>query len=116
MSDLRRGFIKKIGSTLWMHFEGRTFTVDMNTSSSARRSKQTHGVTDGFLRSPMPGKVLKLNFKPGQSVKSGETVCVLEAMKMEYALKASFDGKIKNIFKNAGEQVLLDDKIVELEK
>jgi biotin carboxyl carrier protein len=112
----QRGFSKKIGSLLWFHFEGRTYTIEIAGAVSGKRRKGELGVSDGILRSPMPGKVLKINYKIGQPVKQGETVCVLEAMKMEYALKSPFQGKIKNIFKQASEQVLLDDKIIEIEK
>jgi biotin carboxyl carrier protein len=64
----------------------------------------------------MPGKILKIENKIGQKIKLGQTVCVIEAMKMEYALKAPFEGKIKDVFKNAGDQVLLNEKVMLLEE
>jgi biotin carboxyl carrier protein len=112
---MNRALVKRVGSTIWIHFQGRTFTIDTKAAKSARAGTHAH-VSDGVIRSPMPGKVLKTHFKSGDLVKQGETICVLEAMKMEYALKAPFDGKIKSMVKKAGDQVILDEKIAEIEK
>lgn len=45
----------------------------------------------------MPCTILKLNVKPGDAVKEGDTLIVLEAMKMEHSIKARIDGKVKNV-------------------
>lgn len=114
-------YAKVIGDKLWVHVEGRTFfilTKSENTKSSGHNRLKTAvpQTDDGILRSPMPGKILKINFTQGQNVKTGETVCVLEAMKMEYALKAPFNGQITRISKTIGDMVALDEPIAELKK
>lgn len=114
--NTERAVIKRIGTTIWIHFQGRTFTIETGKSSSGRKTGGAQAASDGVLRSPMPGKVLKVLFKAGDQVTQGATVCVLEAMKMEYALKAPFDGKIKSVGKKSGDQVALDEKIAEIEK
>jgi len=48
----------------------------------------------GELTAPMPGKVIALAAKPGQSMKQGEPLLVLEAMKMEHTISAPADGKL----------------------
>ncbi len=63
------------------------------------------GPAEGSLESPMPGKIFQILKKKGSEVKSGDTILILEAMKMEHAIKATKDGKVKEIFFNEGEQV-----------
>ncbi|MDP3176145.1 MAG: biotin/lipoyl-containing protein, partial [Phenylobacterium sp.] len=60
---------------------------------------------DGRLTAPLPGKVVAVSAAPGQSLKRGETVLVLEAMKMEHALTAPFDAVLESISVKAGDQV-----------
>ena len=62
-------------------------------------------VQAGGLVAPMPGKVVDLKVKKGSKVKSGETLVILEAMKMEHSIKASEDGIIADIFIKENDQV-----------
>jgi biotin carboxyl carrier protein len=55
------------------------------------------GGGDGLIFSPMPGKVVKLNVKPGDTVKKGTVMLIVEAMKMENNIIAPRDGKIEKI-------------------
>ena len=54
------------------------------------------------VKAPMPGMVLKINKKAGDEVEEGESVLILEAMKMENDLRAHISGKIKHIYINEG--------------
>lgn len=54
-------------------------------------------VSDGSLRAPMPGKVVAAPVEAGDAVAKGQTVVVLEAMKMEHALTAPFDGVVESV-------------------
>lgn len=60
---------------------------------------------DGSIRSPMPGKVTQLSVKAGEAVKKGQALLVLEAMKMEHALSAPFDGTVESVAISLGAQV-----------
>ncbi|MFN7128772.1 MAG: acetyl/propionyl/methylcrotonyl-CoA carboxylase subunit alpha [Brevundimonas sp.] len=62
-------------------------------------------VSDGSLRAPMPGKVVAAPVKAGEAVAKGQPVVVLEAMKMEHALIAPFDGVIESVA-TVGDQVV----------
>lgn len=54
---------------------------------------------------PMPGKILSLNVKAGDSVSSSDVVCVLEAMKMEQFIKAGRDGIVDAVMVGPGQMV-----------
>jgi propionyl-CoA carboxylase alpha chain/3-methylcrotonyl-CoA carboxylase alpha subunit len=64
--------------------------------------------SDGSLRAPMPGKIVATPAKPGDTVAKGQPVVVLEAMKMEHALVAPFDGVVGDIAVTVGDQVSAD--------
>jgi propionyl-CoA carboxylase alpha chain len=59
----------------------------------------------GGLVAPMPGKVIQLHVQVGQSVRAGETLLVLEAMKMEHPMRAPQDGVVVEVRVAAGDQV-----------
>ncbi|MDR0427395.1 MAG: biotin/lipoyl-binding protein [Dysgonamonadaceae bacterium] len=67
---------------------------------------QQAGGTAGTLRSPLPGVILEITCKVGDSVKKGQKLMVLEAMKMENIINADRDGVIKEIKVNKGDSVL----------
>ena len=59
----------------------------------------------GGLVAPMPGKVIDLKVKKGKKVKAGDTLVILEAMKMEHSIKASEDGTVSELFISINDQV-----------
>ncbi len=61
--------------------------------------------SDGTVRSPMPGRIVSIAKRAGESIKTGETLLVLEAMKMEHALKAPITGVIAELIVGEGAQV-----------
>ncbi|MBX7199824.1 MAG: acetyl/propionyl/methylcrotonyl-CoA carboxylase subunit alpha [Rhodospirillaceae bacterium] len=66
-----------------------------------------------YLLSPMPGLLVSLAVKEGQEVKAGETLAVVEAMKMENVLKAERDGVVKKIHEAPGGSLAVDQMILE---
>jgi propionyl-CoA carboxylase alpha subunit len=62
---------------------------------------------------PMPGLVMSIAVKEGQEVKAGETVAVVEAMKMENVLRAEIDGTVKKIHAKPGDSLAVDAVILE---
>jgi propionyl-CoA carboxylase alpha chain len=66
-----------------------------------------------IVRSPMPGLVLSITVAEGQEVKAGDTLAVVEAMKMENVLRAEQDGTVKTIHVKPGESVAVDAALVE---
>jgi propionyl-CoA carboxylase alpha chain len=62
---------------------------------------------------PMPGLVVSIAVVPGQEVKAGETLAVIEAMKMENVLRAARDGTVKAVFAQKGDSLAVDTVILE---
>lgn len=67
------------------------------------------------LCAPMPGVVLAVRVKPGDKVKRGQEVCLLESMKMELNIMASADGIVKNVCVSQGQNVPHGAILVEFE-
>jgi propionyl-CoA carboxylase alpha chain len=65
------------------------------------------------LLCPMPGLVKSIAVAEGQEVKTGETLAVVEAMKMENVLRAERDGKVKKLYAKAGDSLAVDAVIME---
>lgn len=69
---------------------------------------------DLTYHSPMPGKVIKVNVKEGDDVKTGDVLCVVEAMKMENNIKAMTSGKVAKVFVNENDKVDVKTILIEL--
>ena len=95
-----------LSATRLVAFEsGSAFEV----SAFARGGSGAGGpASDGSLRAPMPGKIVATPAKAGDTVTKGQPVVVLEAMKMEHALVAPFDGVVGEIGVSVGDQVVAD--------
>lgn len=74
-----------------------------------------HRPPGGGLEAPMPGKVIAVRVAPGQRVAKGDELLVVEAMKMENALRAPRDGTVKAVSARVGEMVSPGAVLVELE-
>ncbi len=67
------------------------------------------------ITAPLPGNIMQVFVKEGDSVKKGDKLLIYEAMKMENELKSEKDGIVKSIKVSPGDSVLQDDMLVELE-
>jgi 3-methylcrotonyl-CoA carboxylase alpha subunit len=63
------------------------------------------GASTDRIVTPMPGKIIQLLVKPGEAVKKGQPLAVLEAMKMEHTLAAPADAKVASVEVAQGDQV-----------
>lgn len=66
------------------------------------------------IKAPMPGTIIKVNVKAGDSVKRGDVLCVLEAMKMENEIMAPADGTVAGVNVSSGESVQTDAVLLSL--
>ncbi len=68
-----------------------------------------------FLLSPMPGLLVDVAVKPGQTVQAGERLAVIEAMKMENILTATQDCVVKSVKAGIGESLAVDQVLIAFE-
>ena len=91
--------------------EGCVFIEDMTHAPAI--SADSAG--SGLIKASMDGGIIDVLVEDGQSVKKGQTLVVLEAMKMEHSMKADSDGVIKSILVSKGDQVKGRQLLVEIE-
>jgi 3-methylcrotonyl-CoA carboxylase alpha subunit len=72
---------------------------------TSRGSGTSHGIHDGEIMAPMPGRVTSVEISVGDLVQKGQRLLTLEAMKMEHGLTAPFDGTVAELSAEAGAQV-----------
>jgi 3-methylcrotonyl-CoA carboxylase alpha subunit len=85
------------------------------TTSRPRGTGTSHGLHDGEIEAPMPGKVTAVEVSQGAKVAKGQRLLTLEAMKMEHALTAPFDGTVAELNATAGAQVTEGQLLVKVE-
>ena len=66
------------------------------------------------IDAPMPGNIISVNVKPGQAVKKGDVLLILEAMKMENEIMAPVDGTVANVAVNPGQTVQSGQQLLTL--
>jgi len=69
--------------------------------------------TSKLIISPMPGLVVTMDAAPGQTIREGEVVCVIEAMKMQNIIRAEREGVVKTVGAKSGDSVAADEVLVE---
>ena len=85
----------------------------LSATLHARLPAKPPADTSRLIVSPMPGLVVALDVVAGQEVKEGETVAVIEAMKMQNIIRAERDGVIKTVGAKAGDSVAADEVLIE---
>lgn len=80
--------------------------------SVAKTSSPAAPKGTGTIKSPLPGIILDVLIRPGDSVKIGQKLLILEAMKMENSIESDKDGKIISIEKSKGDSVMEGDVLI----
>jgi 3-methylcrotonyl-CoA carboxylase alpha subunit len=91
--------------------DGNAFAFDL----SARGTGASHGLHDGEIEAPMPGKVTAVEVSLGEKVAEGQRLLTLEAMKMEHALTSPFDGTVAELSAKPGAQVTEGQLLVKVD-
>ena len=76
-----------------MFYEGQAYEFAL----TSRGTGTSHGVHDGEIVAPMPGRVTAVEVAKGEKVAKGQRLLTLEAMKMEHGLTAPFDGTVAEL-------------------
>lgn len=120
----------RTGSSLSLVIEGNQYDVDVQAIlEKPRAAARTEFVADlpaarpvaaaasssGTVAAPMPGIIVSIPVKAGDAVKRGQTVAVMEAMKMENSIAATRDGIVKEVHVAAGQEVNNGQALVTVE-
>ncbi|CAF0990746.1 unnamed protein product [Adineta ricciae] len=105
----REVFFQVNGQLRSMKVKDKAALKDHKVHPKADKNKKNQ------IGAPMPGQVLDIKTKVGDTIKKGDTIIVLSAMKMETVVKSAVGGKVKEIHVQIGQQVQGDDLVVELE-
>jgi 3-methylcrotonyl-CoA carboxylase alpha subunit len=97
----------------WAFWNGRIFRGSQTDATAGSRQRAKHDARQE-LSAPMPATVLKVLVTAGTRVKKGETLVILEAMKMELPLRASADATVSAVRCREGELVQPQTVLVEL--
>ncbi len=97
-----RAFFARERQALWLSSEGETHGYQDATYEPARVAEAG---SDGRLTAPMDGKIIAVHVKSGDRVSKGQTLVVLEAMKMEFQVTAGVDGSVEGVNCAVGAQV-----------
>ena len=100
------------GHRRWVFVDGQVAIVEVHPKS-AERTHRRSGPRP--LTAPMPATVAKIVVTANQSVKKGETLLLLEAMKMELPIRAPADGVVKKLHCKEGELVQPDNSLIDFE-
>mgnify|MGYP005663281663 CR=1 FL=1 len=104
--------VTKVGSEILINMP----FGDIDTSVLPRFLEPGNDVPEGGLIAPMPGKVIDVKVKKGSKVKTGDTLVIIEAMKMEHSIKATETGKIAKVMIQLNDQVDNGATLLVLEK
>lgn len=93
----------------------RAVAAPVRTVEAPKAAQEAVAAGVSAVRSPLPGTIIDIRVTVGQAVKKGETVVVLEAMKMENNIDADRDGKVKEIKVAKGDTVMEGSILVTIE-
>jgi len=105
-------YVSVDGIKRWVTINGQTFVLIKSSGAKRKSSGQDHA---SELAAPMPGLVRSVNVIEGESVAKGQTLMVLEAMKMEIRIQAKGAGVVKKLFVKQGQTVEREQVLIEIE-
>ena len=107
-------YVSSDNAKRWVTVNGQTFVL--TKSSGPRKGGHGHHHAAGELTAPMPGQVRAVNVSEGDTVTKGQTLLVLEAMKMEIRIHSPHDGVVKKLFVNPGQTIEREQILIDIEE
>lgn len=92
--------VAKRGDETLVSFKGRAFSIKQAAIGGIGEAEGD----SGEIRAPLPGQIVEVSVRPGDSVVKGQRLMVMEAMKMQQALTAPFDGSVDKVLAKVGDQ------------
>jgi acetyl/propionyl-CoA carboxylase alpha subunit len=107
-------FVATRGDDVFIHHEGEAYQLSYE-HLLARLAHQAQGAAEDGIRAPMPGSLVSVAAKPGQTVNKGQALLVMESMKMETTLTAARDGVVAQVHYEPGQTFDRDALLLSLE-
>jgi len=105
-------YVSSDNAKRWVTINGRTYLITKQSGSRRSGAKHDHS---GELTAPMPGQVRAVNVSKGDMVTKGQTLMVLEAMKMEMKIQSPMDGVVSSISVEAEQTVEREQMLIIVE-
>jgi 3-methylcrotonyl-CoA carboxylase alpha subunit len=102
----------RAGDVVHLFWRGHAYRLEEETEGRRAAHRQA---ASGGLEAPMPGKVIAVKVEPGDTVVKGDELLVIEAMKMENAVRAPRDGRVRAVNARVGDMVSPGAVLVEME-
>jgi 3-methylcrotonyl-CoA carboxylase alpha subunit len=106
----RIAWVAAAGDVRWVYLDGEVYEIEVLRTDTRRRGGPGHG----SLSAPMPATVVRVDVSPGTTVRRGDTLIILEAMKMELPIRAAADGVVTAVHCRPGELVQPGVTLVEI--
>src|SRR6266508_2149946 len=107
-------YVSSDSAKRWVTVNGQTFVLTKPAAGAQRRGAGHDHASE--LAAPMPGQVRAVNVAEGESVTKGQTLLVLEAMKMEIRIQAPRAGKVMKLLVKQGQTVEREQILIEIEE
>ncbi len=104
--------VARQGARIQVHDGGEVWALERARGAQSARAAEAPAA--GLLTAAMPGRVLDVLVAPGDSVRKGETLLLLEAMKMELRIAAPADGSVAQVFVQPGQVIERAAPLIEL--
>ena len=109
--SLRRAAFLRQAGEITVQVDGREYRL-----YDARQRRRAPASAPGDLHAPMAGRIIRVLAKAGDSVRAGDALLILEAMKMEQQITAPHDGIVASLLCEEGDQVAAGQELVVLEE
>ncbi len=110
---------KKSNNNIFINHKNRTFEAELIDNFTLMKKQMTQMTSNASskttVKAPMPGLVIKINKEVNEKVQKGDTILIIEAMKMENAIKSPKDGILSSIKVSSGNSVAKNDVLFEVE-
>lgn len=104
-------WVAGVGDRRWVFLDGNTYELEIHAAGRRRRAQSGHS----SLSAPMPATVIRVEVAEGANVRRGDTLVILEAMKMELPIRATSDGTVTAVCCKAGDLVQPGVTLVEID-
>lgn len=108
---VRNAWAAAAGDARWVFLDGEVYELEVQPEGRRRRT----GRHTGSLSAPMPASVIRVEVEAGDAVRRGDTLVILEAMKMELPVRAPGDGTVKAVNCRPGDLVQPGVPLIEME-